>query len=108
MKVFEGLENLKRRGPYQASGGICNNVNGFFAEPEMHKIWGDNYTRCFGDWSEFTGDLFYPVPAPPGLTPSFAFNETSDENMWNPNHLYGAARLRLLDHCINWFKERDL
>ena len=105
MKVFEALQKVKDGQRDDQSAGICYNVEEILP---FRSKWDTHYTECFKAWTEFSGNVFYPVSSECGGTPQEAFLRMSDAIMWNPEHPYGAARLRLLDHCINWFKERDL
>lgn len=103
MKVWESLQALKDDGPPEPYYGICSNI----AYYKWNSVWDDNYEDCFKDWSEFSGNISYPID---GFerSPISAYIDTSESDMWNPEHNYGAARLRLLDHCIEWFKSKDL
>lgn len=92
------LNNLKVKGPIDAWGGICSNLLDT-------ADWWEHCDKCFTDWDEFSGDREYPVPGYGTHNAMSAYNLTDDTNMWNPDHEYGAARLRLLDHCIKWFTE---
>lgn len=103
MKVFEVLVYLKQNGPEDILYGICGNIEGC-----DYTVWEDHYIECFHSWEEFSGVNDYPVPSmDDDVTPSHAFFNTM-EGMWSGDNPYGAARLRLLDHCINWYKERNL
>ena len=113
MKVFEALEQLKQKGPCYPEYGICSNIwlGEFDDQCEIVrnsiKAWYNYRGLCFAEWVDYSDDYAYPIPGHM-QTPQDAFNNTPTEDMWNPEHPYGAARLRLLDHCINWFKERDM
>ena len=103
MTVWESLEKLKKSGPIHIQLGICRNIR-----TENKGDWNLNRDECFESWREYSGDIIFPVPGYHGHSPSNAYDRTYGGDMWNPDHPYGAARLRLLDHCIKWFKDRDL
>lgn len=109
MKVLEALEALKARGPIDEYIGICAAAHDYIGTEDYEAIdlWNKHRTQCMRDWVEFSGNSMYPIPGYHGKTPGTAFNVTSDQNMWNPKHVYGASRLRLLDHCIEWFKNLE-
>lgn len=105
MTVWKALEDLKQIGPLNYSTGICGNIYRHMSV-EASRVWRDHKWNCFSDWDEYSGFLAFPVPVPDNrCSPGYAFETTPVDDMWNPEHPYGNARLRLLDHCINWFKE---
>lgn len=110
MKIFEHLQHIKTTGPICRSVGICYAMN-CQVENDDHAWAGWRHHRkvCMESWAEFSGNAIYPVPScEKGIGPGEKFDESPDDEMWNPDHPYGAARLRLLDHCIEWFKSKDL
>lgn len=88
-----------RDGERDPAHGICHAV-------EQHaglRVANENYALMLG-WPEHSGDEAYPVPAPiPGRSNSGAYWACG--NKWVGE--YGAARLRLLDWCINELESRD-
>lgn len=106
-KVWQALECVKVLGAVHYDLGICRGVITYLSDTGI-PVWKGNFVECFKDWPESTGWSDYPVPSMCHRSPGDMFDFTSDDNMWNPKHPYGAARLRLLDHCINWFKEKNL
>ena len=107
MKVFEELERLKQHGPYRLEYGICSNVR--FSNPLSAVAWFRHQEECFNSWTEFSGNLTYPVPAAQvHRRPGLAYDGGTEETMWSMEHPYGKSRWRLLDHCIKWFKERNM
>jgi hypothetical protein len=91
MSLLKELIKLRDEGPTFRRYGICTNV---FDEH-------DELSDLFAEWPEFSGSLKYPVPAYCSEydDAADAFN-TAGAEMWDPDHPYGAARLRLLAFCI--------
>lgn len=108
MKVWEGLQKLKDEGPKDPEYGICANLPTNLIDMDSQVDWSKRRHKCFEAWPEYSGDRIYPVPGTGMFQPGAMYDRTSAENMWHPDKPYGAARLRLLDHCIDWFKEKDL
>lgn len=109
MKVFEALEQMKQNGPAAPLYGICSNLDSVSGFNQVGHIWRENQDVCFRSWDEFSGNDSYPVPSDnPRRGPQLAFDYASEESMWSMEQPYGQSRWRLLDHCINWFKEKDL
>lgn len=106
MTISNALEKLKQNGPVDCDLGICANIYSYIENSQETIMWSDHRWDCFRAWGEFSGHVIYPISANRAYecSPSHAFDSTSEENMWDKNHPYGAARLRLLDHCIEWFK----
>lgn len=107
MKVFEVLEQIKDRAKIEVFG-ICDAINQHSNWGDVKVVWRDLRVLCFAAWPESTGNPDYPISCEGYPTPSGAFNLIAAKDFWNPEHPYGAARLRLLDHCIEWFKARGL
>ena len=76
--------------------GICYAV-------EAANDWNDDHrdqiTEIAESWPEFSGYPSYPVPHPERGAIE-GFNSSPINDFWNPDHPYGAARLRLLDFLI--------
>jgi hypothetical protein len=107
MKVWVALQTLKDEGPSEPMFGICSNVESILGELK-DDTWAANYEDCFKEWSEFSGCVMYPIAGFSNYGPGSAFLNASRETMWNHDHKYGSARWRLLDHCVEWFKTKDL
>lgn len=105
MKVWEALQSMKENGPGDNYYGICSNLDFNDMSISAYDTWNDNHKACFKAWVEYSGDSWYPIPGYDNYTPAEAFDETGRYQMWDRTHEYGTARWRLLDHCINWFKE---
>jgi len=105
MNVWETLQSIKDNGPVEHYYGICSNfVRMSDVWSDLLDVWEDNHQACFKAWDEFSGSIYYPIPGYDDQTPYEAFDLTDGAIMWDRNHEYGAARWRLLDHCIEWFK----
>lgn len=76
--------------------GICYAVEAANDWEDDHR---DQITEIAESWPEFSGSGNYPVPHPT-LDARDAFNGLEPADFWNPDHPYGAARLRLLDFLI--------
>lgn len=108
MKVFEALGQVKDGKIAEYQFGICYNVEEILRNCGDRIAWAENQDECFEAWPEHSGDSDYPVPSCSELHPRSIYIRCDGDDFWNPEHPYGAARLRLLDHCIEWFKSRDL
>lgn len=66
--------------------------------------------EAFRTWPRFSGDLTYPIPGVSMTQDVFSaysmFTLACTELGWSPDHPYGAMRLDLLQHCIDWFAAR--
>ena len=77
--------------------GICEKVSERFQFLMMD---------FFREWPESTGSVCFPVPAKrlasvaDSKQAKWGYITASAEQMWSPDHPYGAARLRLLDYLI--------
>jgi hypothetical protein len=85
MILLKQLKQIKVNGPEYLVTGICDQVDDDF----------EQLPSIFALWSEFSGNIDYPVPHPT-LDPVDAFCEIT--NLWIGE--YGEARKRLLDFCI--------
>lgn len=101
--VWGTLQSIKTDGPAEKYYGICSNFENLFET--WSNVWDDNYAACFKAWDEFSGSIYYPIPGFEDRPPNEAFDIASGDIMWDRDHEYGAARWRLLDHCIEWFQE---
>ena len=83
---------------------------------------------AFLDWPEYSGNDLYPIPVVEGIRSKLtaqlmegvsrgvvvvdemdaykAFTIERPDLGWSPDHPYGAARLRLLQHLIDWYEAR--
>ena len=66
-----------------------------------------NIVNRMWEWPEHSGNDLYSVPGfdedGNEIDPENAFCETARSDMWNENHPYGAARIRLLRWLISEF-----
>ena len=94
-ELHEALVRLKAEGPDVLRFGICYAVDVAIGEKARFRV-----IKLSREWPESTGNGQYPVPYDlhDGLNNISAFGE--EDIMWNPDHPYGAARLRLLDWLI--------
>lgn len=88
--------------------GLCSSLQSTrFENQEKMPHWGFPLTERVGelmrDWPEYSGDHAFPVPSPdPVMSASEAYGKfRNTENMWSPNHPYGAARLRMIEWIRN-------
>lgn len=82
------------------SYGICTNVDA------QHDI-----AAAALSWPEFSGNPEYPVPAPVNYAAYSEYEVAHYAAYWDRtlplwSGEYGAARIRLLKHCIEYFKEK--
>lgn len=99
MKIFQGLQVVQAsvRLPHC---GICSNL-----PDEVYFEFRAHAEQAYQTWPEYSGEAAFPVQHPDFAYPWEGYLENRG-SMWSGE--YGAARLRLLQHLINWFKERDL
>lgn len=99
------LQALQDNPPHETHGGICSHVyDGIWRAHGRIKAEaaGDALEVAFQTWPEFSGYLGFPVPSTtPGMSARSAYMIAEDTDMWNADHPYGAARLRLLQHLID-------
>lgn len=63
-----------------------------------NKLLKLEFARLYKKWPEYSGNPTYPVPSPDGkYTPEQAFDYTCEDKYAGE---YGAARMRLLNWCI--------
>ena len=117
-KVYEVLIEIKEAvdSGTPPSCGLCECVYNLSGNNDIINSRWDRYSiLCFKDWKHFNGSTTYPVPDPNNLEPDNAygtnfsiFNDThqNDRAFWVGE--YGELRKDLLNHCIEWFMERDL
>lgn len=91
--LHERLCSLRDGGPIVRVAGICQVVRdeASYIKQQMAEALLD----AFNTWPEFSRDPIFPVPHA-DMKASDAFYEIED--VWEGQ--YGAARRRLLDHCI--------
>lgn len=99
-RLHAQLVNIKTHGPEFHAGGICYNVDFAFVPLESASL-DALLEQAFEAWPKYSGDDAYPIPGG-----EEAFDQTHRDDMWNPNHPYGALRLELLDYLINYFEEK--
>lgn len=112
VKIWQVLELVKKRVAknYTRDGsnirefGICyavdmviDSLTGSSKIHNFDRMDGD----CFGDWKGFSGNRLYPVEGN-----MFEFCE--NDHKWHKRTEYGRRRWELLEHCILWFKERNI
>lgn len=97
MTLLEALIKIRDEGPTNKSEGICGNVLYYGIEYVRFVTFMDSAEK----WPKHSGRRAYPVPCLHGGCPQVAFDHARNvENMWNPDHPYGALRLELLNWCI--------
>ena len=97
-KALQALQAIKEMPNKDGDSGICYYLWAKF------KMSNDVLIPAFESWEHFSGDCEYPVPSPePNVSAKYYHLENND--FWNPDTEYGASRLALLDHCIEYFEE---
>jgi hypothetical protein len=91
------IEALKSMSTRTVGRGICTHFTEY--DSWLNKSILHPY---FETWPKFSGNIAYPVPAGDGDThgPVWAYQFTSEYNMWNKKCSYGRNRHALLAHCI--------
>lgn len=106
------LRNANHTMPKKFQFGICTAFDRTAVDAGITgKVLEDleaKLAALFLKWPEFSGNEKYPVPHPgrsgTGYA-SMAYMEFYRTDRWDPDHPYGAARLRLLDWLIEATKE---
>lgn len=93
MTLLEALIKIRDEGPYDSMFGICDSLIDRNVKP-------DEFKDLAVTWPKFSGDPEYPVPSSSELDSQLEYERADDEDMWNPDHPYGALRLELLNWCI--------
>lgn len=96
MNLLEILKRIRDEGPCNPVGGICGAIEDFGGT----KTEEGEFQNLYKQWPRYSGSEKFPVPGPDGNAPTSAFVWTDGGDMWNPHHPYGAARLELLNWCI--------
>lgn len=86
--------------PLKPDVGICSNLSRELQVPYLgaEKL----VTSAAKSWSEFSGDVFYPVPHE-HVSPEPAYSATYDVPKWGDD-AYGQARRRLCQHVADWIR----
>lgn len=84
--LLQQLETIAADPLYRSPMGICG-----VATRAGHDE--DYLEPFFASWPEYSGDPVFPVPYG-------EYMKASAYERWSPNHVYGAARRRLLAHII--------
>jgi len=118
MKIWQALEQVKTRVENKdhntlLSGGICENLVDILRENkttygENIIVWFQTKQDCFLAWSKFSGSSTYPVPSSNKKLSEWACWDRAFLNATMYQGRYGKLRLELLDHCIDWYKGKDL
>jgi hypothetical protein len=96
--VLEALVKLQDDPEILEEGmGICANLAWELHNEVTCEQCTEIEQALFKAWPEYSGDLYYPVPAE-GCAPHEAYNDT--DNMWDSDTAYGQARWRLLNFMI--------
>lgn len=100
-ELLGALHNIREEGPDYSRAGLCHNVAVLCSFPTI-----DALQAMFLSWDEFSGDKEFPIKSDrPYISPHERY--ACREPMWDRNTEYGAARWRLLDHCIAYLEKKD-
>lgn len=100
-KVYEALQEVDTNYP---SPAICLQVKRLTLN---NPIWIVNRVQAFKAWPKFSGNKVFPVP----YKVFGAVNNCPEEAYYTREKWtgrYGRDRRELLEHLIQYFKERDL
>lgn len=98
-ELIDKLKSLRDNGPEEPLFGICSQPG--FGEHHFELV------EAFQAWPEFSGCSAYPVPSKTWDKPGNAYDMAAEDQMWNPDHEYGAARLRLVQWLASYFEEKE-
>lgn len=107
LKVWEALEQVKPTGT-DKEHGICHNLVGVSHEHSTLPVRATFFSMCvdaYKDWPKYSGNEDFPVPH---NTHDCADAYYECINLWDRRTQYGKDRYELLNHLIQWYKERDL
>jgi hypothetical protein len=123
-KLYQVCELLKKRINYgkHRKGGICEGVEDVIdsvttqlghSNEQLSRAWYEIKGCAFADWEHFSGSRTYPVPVCMLIKDRYSASNRFDEaygtgKMWHKGTGYGRLRHALLDHLIEYFKERDM
>lgn len=80
---------------------VADSVLGICAELMHHSEYDSRKIHSlFEDWSEYSGEIYYPIRHPLKSAEG-AFDSADEYEMWSKDHVYGAARWRLVDYLID-------
>jgi hypothetical protein len=124
INLYQVCELLKKR---IASGklrkeGICAGLEEVIddctsrlgrPDRELFAKWYTNKYDAFMAWEHFSGSRTYPVPVCMLIKDGYSASNRFDDahtagKMWHKGTGYGRLRHKLLDHLIEYFKERDI
>ena len=119
MKVFQALEILKddvaKTAEFRSSICVEMYIRKFWYEDLKFDDWESNKRACFKDWPHHSEHPNFPVPlrdkdgtlikTKKKVEMGFRISACKYRLWAGP---YGDLRRELLDHCIEWFKEKDL
>ena len=92
------LKDMVEKNEHDESAGICGNVEyqikDFFDATEYLKT-------AFEQWSEYSGDCYFPVPSFSALSPDDEYIDKWD--LWVGE--YGESRKRLLDFLLGYYTD---
>ena len=117
MKLYEILLELKEKLDNQKIDcSICTYID--IRTDYNNALWRQYKYECFRCWPKTSGCCVFPVPDPlcsalPGTNNAM---DAAEHKYYRSNHgykylwtgEYGQLRRELLDHCIEWFMERNL
>lgn len=109
LALLDALENVRAMAEDHRSGapsslmvenGICDNVQDVIVCAMSCADVTSMLDAIFPTWEEYSGNVLWPVPA-------FTYDNPGDEyncieDLWVGE--YGDARMRLLNHCIEYCK----
>lgn len=107
MTLLDALRHIQQCGPSgNIEEGICHNADLLmfgedgqdWTSEELEPDACDRLMPYFKTWPEYSGSPAYPVSLAGFNTPSGAYWSHAGKNKWEGE--YGAARRRLLDHCV--------
>ena len=94
------LAEMRTRGPYDDRVGICANV---VDGNQLRDSYYEELNVLFWAWPENSGSKNFPVPNPDGWSAEAAYGAmpTWPSRASGEAHPYAAARMRLLEHCVD-------
>ena len=114
MNIYQNIYNaavkIKDRTEWDEEKGLCTYIDQNLDRDDMqgtnrfvyHQKVQNTLYECFTDWSEFSGNMVFPVKPPEDAKYMDAIGVYFSEEYPNYEGEYGASRMRLLDHIIEW------
>ena len=112
--IYDAAVKIKETKDWDQQKGLCTYIDQNIDCSDMGEERRFTYKQqfhdclydCFMDWSEFSGNMIFPVKPPEDAKYMDAIGVYFSEEYPNYEGEYGASRMRLLDHIIEWMETK--